>query len=553
MKRILVLLFMLLLIPAAAFTAADEIEETEETEYADDWREDWEDRGYFDFCDVRDDTLVIFEGVTAIGEARTDEWDEAGETLVDIEPKFEDGPRFDRMFDPDFHRVTLPSTLRFIGMEAFCGYDFTAFTLPAGLEVIERDAFVYCGFGVLRIEAALPAGEILGSLYDCNVSAYEVPENHPLFRTVDGVLFSKDGKTLIAYPNARAAAHYDVPAGVERIEAYAMGNEFLKTVSLPIGLKSIGDAAFAGCTRLQSIALPLTVREIGRDIFFDCVSLELVSLPDGLEAEKDDGTGYYPDDAVYRGDNGDTLAGRRSEGRVNAPGRVYAEAAAGDSSWYRGMARIYDTADTEVSLRYYESGKTVYMGRYENGRVALYEPLGGAYTGTNGYGMLLGWIDIANVRYLRTETLFTYAEVKPRSPMKVWWNHLPDDASWTPWETVIPMEGRKYKATLFGAFVRFDAPGSRAAFACAIQDADLTRMPDGTGHVYGIVFHSDFMSDIPLRAAPDGETLKLLAGGTQVRVLEEGEAWTRVTDGHDMGWVQSGQVRVVPEKEDKAE
>ncbi len=319
MKRPLALLLaLLLLLPVCAWGEEAEDDDDYWDGWDDwDWRAEWEERGYFDFCDVRDDTLVIFEGVTALGEAIEHEWNQELDITVEIDPKFESGPSFARDTDGgDFHRVSLPSTLRYLGMDAFSFYDFQEFTLPAQLEVLERDVFYRCDFDVLRIETTLPATDIVGCLYDCFVTAYEVPEDHPLYKTVDGVLISKDGKTLLAYPNYRKATHYDVPAGVERIEAGAFGNEYLKTISLPIGLKSIGDYGFSGCTRLQSIALPLTVREIGEDIFNNCVSLELVSLPEGLEAERIENkwwVEYYPDDAIFRGDNGDTLLAPKND------------------------------------------------------------------------------------------------------------------------------------------------------------------------------------------------------------------------------------------------
>ena len=544
MKRALLLLLALLALPLTVPGAAAD----------DDWRADWAEDGYFEFCDVRGDTLVLFEGVAALGDAQTSYWDDEREESVEITPKFEDGPRFDASIDGgSFRRVSLPSTLRYLGGEAFYAYHFSEFTLPTQLEVMECDAFVYCSFDVLRIEAALPAADILDGLYDCSVTAYEAPAEHPLYKTVDGVLFSKDGRTLISYPNARPDAHYDVPAGVERIESGAIHNENLKTISLPIGLQSIGDFAFSGCTRLQSIALPLTVRELGRDAFYCCVSLELVSLPEGLEAEKDtDGTWamYYPDDDVFRGDNGDTVAGTGSAGTVDAPGRLYKkEEAAETEPFEAGLVRIFDTAEADFSYRYYRSGKTVYMGEYQNGRVALYEPLGGAYPGGSGYGRTLGWAAIADVQYLSPETLFSYAEVKPQGRMYVWWNHLPDYAYWTPWETMIPTEGRSYEATLFGAFVRFDDSASRAAFACVIQDAELSREPDGTGNVYGVVYNSDFMADIPLRKEPDGEAVRMLSGGTQVQIIAQRDAWYQVADCRGIGWVGKEQIKIVPEKQ----
>ena len=547
MKRILVPLLILLLIPICAGT-----EETDEWDDWDewDWRAAWEEYGYFDFCDVQDDTLILFEGVEALGDARTYSWDEETNEDIEVEPKFEDGPRFDWSIDGGgFHLVSLPSTLRYLGMEAFCGYDFAEFTLPAQLEVLESYAFYACSFDVLRIETTLPVSDILDGVYDCNVTAYEVPEDHPLYKAVNGVLFSKDGKTLLSYPNDRKAEHYDVPAGVERIED--MHNEYLKTISLPIGLKSVADYGFGGCTRLQSIALPLTVTEIGEEIFSGCLSLELVSLPDGLEADKDESgywVEYYPDDALFRGDNGDTLGGARSEGSVNAPGRVFSHLAEDGENWYdQSYVRIYDTADAPGSYRFYRNGKIVYMGEYQRGRVALYEPLGGTYTG-GGYGKIIGWADMADVQYLQAETLFAYADVQPRSTLFVWWNHLPDYTYWTPWETVIPFEGRTYQAALFGPFIRFVDSASNAVFACAIQDADITRKPDGTENVYGIVYNAAFLEEIPMLKGPDGESLKTLVGGTQIQILSEKDGWYQVSDGRDTGWVEKEHVKIIPEE-----
>ncbi len=305
MKRIFLLLLALVLLGPAALGE-------EAPPY--DWRADWEESGYDQYADVQNDTLIVFEGVTALGEARKYRWDSELGTDVKIEPKFENGPRFlDLMFDASCppHQVSLPSTLRYLGIESFCLFDFTSFTLPKQLEVLENSAFVYCYFNVLRIESTLPAQDILYSFYDCTIDAYEVPEDHPLYQAIDGVLFSKDGKTLLAYPGGRTDEHYDVPAGVEHIWPYAFGTDYLKTISLPIGLKTIGNGAFSDCGRLQSIAIPLTVTEIGDYAFWGCVSLELVSLPDGLTANKNDNprfVQYYTDDFIYRGDNGDTLS-----------------------------------------------------------------------------------------------------------------------------------------------------------------------------------------------------------------------------------------------------
>lgn len=556
LQRVLILMMLLLLLCPVSSLAEEEPEEEDDWwEESSDWRADWEELGLFQYADLEGDTLVILDGVTTLG------WVEERERAFEGQPfpkgELTDGPRFDRSLDgKNFRKVSLPDTLRCLGLETFIAHDFEMFTLPDSLELIADGAFVYCDFDVLRIESTLPAQVILGGLYDCTVTAYEVPEDHPLYKSVDGVLFSKDGKTLISYPNGRRGTHYDVPAGVERISD--VHNGYLQTISLPIGLKVVDDYGFSGCTRLQAISLPLTVQTLGKNAFDGCVSLELVSLPEGMEADKDldeRHAVYYTDDDLFRGDNGNTLAGARSHGRIDAPGRLFSrdpspsyvfdDSTGGASK--RSMVPVYDTADAANAYRWYRQGKTVYMGAYENGRVALHEPLGDIY------GSILGWVRITDVAYLSPETLFEYAEVKPRSPMPVWWNHLPDYDFSTPCETVIPLEERNYKPTLFGAFVRFYDPVTYAVFGCAIQDAELTRVPDGTDQVYGIVFNPAFLEDIPLWTEPGGAELKTLVGGSQIRILAEEDGWVQITDGTDTGWVEQDYVRVVPAKQEDEE
>ena len=199
MKRIFLLLLALVLLGPAALGEKDD-----DPPY--DWRADWEAWGYDQYAEVQDDTLIIFEGVTALSQASHSTWDPISREFVKTKPKFlENGPRFEDMMFGDHppHQVSLPSTLRYMGGESFYCLHFNAFTLPEQLEVLESDAFVYCHFDVFRIESTLPAQDILYSFYDCTIDAYEVPEDHPLYQAIDGVLFSKDGKTLLAYPDGR--------------------------------------------------------------------------------------------------------------------------------------------------------------------------------------------------------------------------------------------------------------------------------------------------------------------------------------------------------------
>ncbi|MBR6753655.1 MAG: leucine-rich repeat domain-containing protein, partial [Clostridia bacterium] len=152
------------------------------------------------------------------------------------------------------------------------------YTLP---ETEDLPYLYACTFGTLHIPAGVSDIPVLDYTF---VEAYQVPDDHPLFKTVDGVLYSRDGKTLLAYPNARKASHFDVPFWVETIEKSAFAeNDYLQSVSLPLTLKEIGRSSFYHCGGLISINIPLSVTEIGPYAFSSCVNLEKVSMSPALE------------------------------------------------------------------------------------------------------------------------------------------------------------------------------------------------------------------------------------------------------------------------------
>ena len=99
-----------------------------------------------------------------------------------------------------------------------------------------------------------------------NLKAYHVDDANENYVSVDGVLYTKDMKTLVAYPPARGEGEnvdtdFDIPAGVE----------------------ILADNCFYKCDRLQNITIPEGVREIGRMAFFKCYGLNLVELPSTIE------------------------------------------------------------------------------------------------------------------------------------------------------------------------------------------------------------------------------------------------------------------------------
>ena len=110
-----------------------------------------------------------------------------------------------------------------------------------------------------------------------------VKEGNPVYRSVDGVVYDKQMKTLIWSPTFRRGT-MTVPQGVEKIGEYAFQSSRLSAILLPDSLREIGAEAFAHCfTHLTSLDIPQGVEEIGEGAFRWCDKLKTVRIPDSVK------------------------------------------------------------------------------------------------------------------------------------------------------------------------------------------------------------------------------------------------------------------------------
>lgn len=75
-----------------------------------------------------------------------------------------------------------------------------------------------------------------------------------------------------------------VTSGEAIAENAVSGWDYLKSVTLPDTLKTIGDLGFAHCELLEQISLPEGLTSIGANAFYNCASIEQFNLPDSVES-----------------------------------------------------------------------------------------------------------------------------------------------------------------------------------------------------------------------------------------------------------------------------
>ncbi|MCH5251826.1 MAG: leucine-rich repeat protein [Lachnospiraceae bacterium] len=117
-------------------------------------------------------------------------------------------------------------------------------------------------------------------------TAFEVEEGNPKYKSIEGVIYSLNGKKLLRYPILKLGSKFAVPEGVKKIQAEAFFRQrYLQRIEMPESLREIGCAAFCESRLLRQVILNDKLRILGLEAFARTKVRELV-LPEGLrEAE----------------------------------------------------------------------------------------------------------------------------------------------------------------------------------------------------------------------------------------------------------------------------
>lgn len=139
------------------------------------------------------------------------------------------------------------------------------------------------------------------AFYNCmGIKAFNTSANNSAYVSVDGVLYSKDKKTLVAYPIAKENTSFVIPEGTEHIGAYAISNNVtLLSIQVPSTIITVGDYAFYNSSMFgNEIKFSKALKSLGKYSFSHCLSCEGVIFEDNTITEIPEGC-FECYDGVY--------------------------------------------------------------------------------------------------------------------------------------------------------------------------------------------------------------------------------------------------------------
>ena len=194
--------------------------------------------------------------------------------------------------------IQIPNSVESIGIRAFSGcYKLTELHIPNGVKSIGYGMIAVCT-NLKTINIPVSVEDVYGGPFSesFGASAFSlaygleeitVDEENPFYRAIDGVLFNKEGTTLLQYPCGRPGAEYVIPEGVTKLAWGAfLKTGYLETVRFPSSLKTINDGSFYDCDSLISIDIPDTVQIIDVTAFIRCDNLKQITIGTGVTSLK---------------------------------------------------------------------------------------------------------------------------------------------------------------------------------------------------------------------------------------------------------------------------
>jgi hypothetical protein len=229
-----------------------------------------EDNAIYD-CNL--ETITIPSTVSSIGRHNFEDCDKL--VSIDVSEnnnnfKFTDGVLYNKdetkiytyLFTKTDEEYTVPSGVTNILLDGWANMSvfyrnehLKTINFPAGIKGVTND---YLG--------ALP-----------NLTNVNISDGSDNYISVNGIVYNKDMTKLVLYPRAKSDVVFTVPSGITTIGEYAFARSInLSQIVLPDGLKIIEKDSFEDIDNLTSITIPASVTTINYDAFYSCDRLKNV-------------------------------------------------------------------------------------------------------------------------------------------------------------------------------------------------------------------------------------------------------------------------------------
>lgn len=170
----------------------------------------------------------------------------------------------------------IPSTVTSINNYAFYGNNnLYSITIQSNISSAGAGAFDSCK-NLTTVNIGSGVSTINGSVFSSfdYLQQIVVNEGNPYFCSVDGVVFSKDMKSLVRYPTQKPDESFTIPNGVTTINQDAFDEcTEIKEIIISDTVTTIKGDAFYGCDNLTKVTIGASVNKIESYAFYGCSKL----------------------------------------------------------------------------------------------------------------------------------------------------------------------------------------------------------------------------------------------------------------------------------------
>lgn len=116
-----------------------------------------------------------------------------------------------------------------------------------------------------------------------NLKKIEVDPENDRYMSIDGVMYTKDKKTLVKYPAGKEGAEFKIPSEVNTLNQNSFrDNQHIEFMHIPENVTAIGDSAFLDTKALEAVTIPGSVSLVGNYAFCSGDSLKTIIMSNGI-------------------------------------------------------------------------------------------------------------------------------------------------------------------------------------------------------------------------------------------------------------------------------